>query len=138
MCHAAAAAELAQRSGAAFEASCGLLAELCAAASPGSAVADSKSTVLALMWEAELSDLVCHPDSNQLLAACWALHTHLGWSEQEVALALLGLAASQSGHGSPEGSLYCGSVFGWQGANMRRSLLRATAEHIEAVAGLLR
>lgn len=159
MCHAAAAAELAQRSNAAFEASCATLAELCVAISPGPSAADSKSVVLAQTAQADLSDVVCHPDGNQLLAVFRALHTHLGWSEQVAAEALLDVDMRPGGLESlaawPPGTVALwqpGGPAAWQplrrhngamvpvgrAANHRRGLLGTTAAHIEAVAALLR
>lgn len=139
LCFAAARAAEARRSPDAFHASCGMLAELCAAASPGAAAAASKSEVLALLRWDTLADLLCQQGSNEILAVFHALHERLGWSQQHTAAALLDLGvrhnpSHSAGHVLCEhhaAPLLTGSV-------SRRRLLGTTAEHIQAVAGMLR
>ena len=130
MCAAAARAALAQRSDADFAASCAVLAELCAAANSSSATglaaasaasSEDKATVMGLVSESTLNGLFCETDAAELQAVFRALHTHMGWSPQQAAYALLGIQQQF-----------------WLPADAWRALLHTSGQHIETMGVLLR
>jgi len=149
LCYAAARAALAQRSDAAVAASCAALGELCAAATSSTSVsADNKTEVMDLISQCALADVFCEADGAELQAVLSALHSGMGWSQQQAAAALLGLGLQQA---QPTAStlpnvtasgtlvLCAGPQTGMQkGQAARLALLRTTGQHIEAVAGMLR
>ncbi|KAI7836782.1 hypothetical protein COHA_009362 [Chlorella ohadii] len=121
MCSAAARAALAQRSDAAFAASCAVFAELCAAATDSHDVAaHGKTAAIWRVCEFDLEDLFFKVEASELQAVFSALQTHMGWSPKQAADALL--LREWSGY--------------WR--RKRETLLETTGHHIKAMADLLR
>ncbi len=146
MCTGAACAALAHRSDASYEASCAAFSELCAAAAGSPSV--TVEQMMELVGQSALVDLFSQADGTELQAVFSALQSHMGWCPQQAAAALLDLEL-QPVHPSSDAALeeIADAAFELslepeeevlKERAARLALLRTTAQHVEAVAELLR
>ncbi len=128
LCYGAAQAALAGRTDASFDRLCAALAELAAAAVPA-----GKDAALCLLSEAGFAE-VARLYNGDLLGVFNALQQQLGWSPQQAAAALL------EGIGLDDTGVPAAVRDTWEACPMPypHSLLSTTAQHIEAVATLLK